>query len=288
MKVKEVFEKSIQFLREKNIETPRLEAELLIAFVLKTDRVGIYLKYEAPLTELEITTLRNLVVRKSKGEPTAYLIGEKYFFGNRLEVGPGVLIPRPETELIVENLLSSDLSDFKTEELRIADFGSGSGCLGLSIGKSIANSKLSLIEKSSTAIKYCEKNLELLFNSEEKKRFELLNIDVINWSPKEQFHIIVANPPYIDTKDTDVSPMVVKYEPAEALFAPKEGLADIINWIALVEKNLLANGIVYFEIGRTQGAKVLELFKSKNIFKKIEILQDFSKMDRIVKAVKNG
>src|SRR5687768_12426685 len=106
MKIKEAFEKSVQFFREKNIENPRFEAELLLASVLKTDRIGIYLKYEAPLTEMETNTFRELVMRKSKGEPTAYLLQEKYFFGRKFKVGPGVLIPRPETEQIVEDVLT--------------------------------------------------------------------------------------------------------------------------------------------------------------------------------------
>ena len=106
MKVKEVFEKSVSFFRDKNIPQPRFEVELLLASVLQTDRVGIYLKYEAPLSEKEIQSMRELVLRKSKGEPTAYLLGEKYFYGRPFKVGSGVLIPRPETEQLIEEALS--------------------------------------------------------------------------------------------------------------------------------------------------------------------------------------
>jgi release factor glutamine methyltransferase len=288
MKVKEVFEKSVQFLRDRNIDSPRLETELLLAFVLKTDRIGIYLKYEAPLGEIEVATLRDLVVRKSKGEPTAYLLGEKYFYGRRFAVGPGVLIPRPETEGIVEDALNEAQKTSLTKSYRIADLGAGSGCIGISLGLSLIGSEIFMIERSEAAIKYAHANIQALVGEKDRQRFKMIPTAVENWHPSEKFNLVVGNPPYIDFEDLDVSPTVKKYEPAEALFAVNSGLGAIESWLDVVVEILAPCGSVYFEIGPKQGTEVKKLFDSKNIFKGIEILTDFNKKDRIVKAVKNG
>jgi release factor glutamine methyltransferase len=288
MKVKEVFEKSVQFLRERNIESPRLEAELLVSSVLKTDRVGIYLKYEAPLTEIELSQLRELVVRKSKGEPTAYLLGEKYFFGRRFHVGPGVLIPRPETELIVEDVISYFRENLVRIPARIADLGAGSGCLGLTLGLEFPQSQVALVERSLQAFEFCRKNLETVIEEPQRSRFQIFHQDVENWQASDAFDLVVANPPYIDPADENVSSMVRKYEPNEALFSDDHGLADIKSWLLKLGEILSPKGITYFEIGHKQGPDVKKLFESQNIFKAVEILQDFNKKDRIIKAVKNG
>lgn len=288
MKVKEVFEKSVQFLRERNIESPRLETELLVASVLKTDRIGIYLKYEAPLAEPEVAALRELIVRKSKGEPTAYLLGEKYFFGRRFQVGPGVLIPRPETEQIIEEAQEHFKNNPCLGPLNIADLGTGSGCLGITLGLEFAGAKVFMVEKSPLAATYCEKNIQSLVSEEDQSNYQLFKGAVENWQPEGVFQLMVANPPYIDPDDTDVSSTVKKFEPAEALFAADLGLAAISSWLNVVEKYLAHHGVVYFEIGHKQGTEVKKLFDSKKIFKAVEILQDFNKKDRIIKAVKNG
>jgi len=287
MKVKDVFEKSVNFFRDKNVDNPRFETELLLASILKTDRIGVYLKYEAPLTEFETTSLREMVVRKGKGEPTAYLIGEKYFYNRRFEVGPGVLIPRPETEQIIEETLKH----FKQNQfgfLKIADLGSGSGCLGISLGLEIPNSSVTLIEKSVHAFQYCQKNLKKLVNEENQWRFQLVNHAVEEYTPEQGFHIIVANPPYIAVEDQDVEPTVRSYEPHEALFASDTGIAAISSWLHFVIKFLEPGGICFFEIGYKQGSIVKELFQSKNYFQSVEVIQDFNQKDRIIKAVKYG
>lgn len=288
MKVKEVFEKSVQFLRDRNIESPRLETELLIASVLKTDRIGIYLKYEAPLTELEVSSLRELIVRKSKGEPTAYLLGEKCFYNRVFKVGSGVLIPRPETEMIVEEVVSQLPKMKCAEDPQVVDWGAGSGCIGLSIGLEYPKAHVTLVERSSEAFLYCRQNYENLVGLEDRKRFQLLNGSVEDWSCDKRMDVIVGNPPYIDPRDPDVAPMVKQFEPPEALFSDKGGLQTLSSWLDKAVECLAPEGHLYFEIGHKQGPEVLELFKSRNVFCNVEILKDFNKRDRIVKAVKNG
>lgn len=297
MKVKEVFEKSLQFLKDRHIETPRLETELLIASVMQTDRVGIYLKFDAPLSKPEIDQLRDLILRKSKGEPTAYLVGEKYFFNRPFFVGPGVLIPRPETEEIVEHALESILNNRLLPEqgsLAVADLGCGSGCIGLSLGLELLKSRPSLsltvemIEKSSEALVYAEKNCQRLVPEEDREKFRVLHSSVENWNPQKKFDFILANPPYIDPKDLDVSETVKRFEPAAALFAEGQGLQSIESWLYKALLVLAPQGEIYFEIGHRQGEQVKNLFEATKAFDSVQVLKDFNKKDRFIKAVKNG
>lgn len=323
MKIKEVFEKSVQFFREKNIENPRLEAELLLASVLKTDRIGVYLKYEAPLTDIETNALRELVVRKSKGEPTAYLLQEKYFFGRKFKVGPGVLIPRPETEQIIEEALhfikpnSSEADDSKDlkkvfsgnlqhgvaksednfvsaisasegTSIKIADLGSGSGCLGLTLGLELPSSEVTLIEKSPQAFEFAKNNLHSLVDEAHRSRFHLENKAVEDFTPSYRFHIIVANPPYIGEEDSEIASNVKAFEPHEALFAADQGMATISSWLNFVVDSLEPGGVSYFEIGHKQGSAVKALFQTKNCFQSVDLIQDFNQRDRIIRAVKHG
>lgn len=259
-----------------------------MASVLKTDRVGIYLRFEAPLTETEISTLRQLIVRKSKGEPTAYLIGEKYFCGHRFAVGPGVLIPRPETELIVEDVLIELKTKNCLEAINIADFGAGSGCLGISLGLEWPQSLVTLIEKSPQTFSFCQQNVENLVDTANRGRFKLVQGAVEDYPGEKCFQLIVANPPYIDFDDPEVSPTVKQFEPHEALFADGQGLASVISWLEKSKQCLIPGGLCYFEIGYKQGPEVQALFEKSGAFRSVEILRDFSKRDRIIKAVKNG
>jgi release factor glutamine methyltransferase len=287
MKVKEVFEKSVNFFRERNIYNPRFEVELLLASVLKTDRIGVYLKYEAPLTEMETNSLRELVVRKSKGEPTAYLIGEKFFYGRSYEVGTGVLIPRPETEQIVEEA-QSFLKQTKFESIKIADLGSGTGCLGITLGLEEPTSEVTMIEKSIQAYQYTQKNLKNLVDNENQHRFKIINQAIEDLYPSQQFHLIVANPPYIAEEDPEIDQNVKAFEPHEALFAEDKGLSAISSWLNFVVASLKPRGACFFEMGYKQGRDVMELFRSKNCFQSIDLIQDFNQRDRIIKAVKHG
>lgn len=288
MKIKEVFEKTVQFFREKGIEQARLEAELLLSYVIKTDRIGIYLKYEAPMNESEVKQMRDLVMRKSKGEPTAYLIGEKFFYNRKFCVGAGVLIPRPETEQIIESILKQlNKNEFNQKNLKIVDLGSGSGCIGLTLGLELTQSEVFLIEKSKDAFLYLQKNFNMLIHPEDQPRFHLINSSVEEWKIEEKFDVIVANPPYIDSNDLEISAEVKKFEPEEALFSENQGLADIKSWLDFVIKHLSSNGLCLFEIGHKQGEVVSDLFSNTNYFQSVEILKDFSQKDRIIFAIRN-
>lgn len=161
MLLKEVLTKSIQFFKDKKIESARLDAELLISHALKIDRISLYVKYEQPLNEAEVQICREYVRRRSLGESVAYIIEEKGFFGEVFKVLPGVLVPRPETEHLVEEVLKF-IEKNKIENPRILDLGAGSGCIGLSILKQVPSATLVSVDVSEIAIQNIKLNLDKL------------------------------------------------------------------------------------------------------------------------------
>ena len=284
MKLKDVFEKSVQFFKEKKIETPRLDAEILISYALKMDRVQIYVKYEQPLKEDEITACRELIKRRSLGEPVAYILKEKGFYGEIFEVGPGVLVPRPESEAIVEEALAF-IKKNEIKSPRILDLGSGSGCIGLAIIKNVPGATLISIEGSEVAFQYLQKNTQKL---ELADRTELLHEDIEDFDFSEigDFDVIVANPPYIDQSDKLVQASVKKFEPHEALFSGNKGLHAILSWSYKTRNILKTRAIMLFEIGHTQGPQVKQAFEDLKVFSSTQILKDLSGLDRTLKCVR--
>ncbi len=282
MKIKDVFEKSVQFFKDKKIETARLDTELLISHVLKIERLQIYLKYDQPLSEVEIQACRDVVRRRAVGEPVAYITEEKGFYGEIFKVGSGVLIPRPETELVVEEALGF-IKNNSLQNPKVLDLGAGSGCIGFSILKNCETARLVSVEKSSKAFEYLRQNQQGLGLQD---RSELFLEDVLKFEyAAGKFDIVVANPPYISSDDKLVEEMVKKFEPAEALFSEKNGYGALYDWSAKFKTYLKSPGLMLFEGGHEQGASLLEHFKQLNCFSELMVLKDLSGLDRVIKAV---
>ena len=282
MKIKDVFEKTVQFFKEKKFDTARLDTELLIAHALKIERVQIYMKYEQPLSESEMAACRDLVRRRAAGEPIAYITGEKGFYGEVFKVGPGVLIPRPETELVVEEALEF----IKLRGLRqpqILDLGAGTGCIGFSILKNSAEASLVSIEKSEKAFGYLKANQEKLKLGE---RCRLVLGDAGHLELENaMFDVIVANPPYIGKEDKQVENSVQKFEPSEALFADEDGYKALKLWAVEGLRFLKKPGLMLFEMGHQQGPEMKEYFEDLKAFSEVKILKDLSGLDRIIKSI---
>lgn len=282
MKIKDVFEKTVQFFKDKKIETARLDTELLMAFALKIERVQIYMKYEQPLTDAEIGVCRELVRRRAGGEPIAYITGEKGFYGEEFLVGPGVLIPRPETELIVEQSLEF-IKKNNLDRPRILDLGAGSGCIGFSILKNCAGASLVSVEKSEAAFGFLKQNQDKLGLIE---RSQLICDDVLNLkATNREFDIVVANPPYIAKDDKQTETMVHKFEPHSALYAEAAGLSDLKSWANHNRISLKKPGLMLFEMGYQQGAAMKEFFENMGGFVEVKILKDLSGLDRAIKSI---
>lgn len=285
MKLKEVFEKTTQYFKEKKIETARLDAEIILAHALEIERLQIYLKFDRPLNEAELQLCRDLVKRRSSGEPVAYIVGEKGFYGEIFFVGKGVLVPRPETELIVEKSLEFLKANGQPRP-KILDIGAGTGCIGFSILKNHKEASLVSIEKSKEAFEFLKKNQN---HHQLCDRSEVLLEDINNYNTKpKQFDLVVANPPYICKSDQLVEKSVREFEPESALFSEDGGFFHLFEWSKLIVPWLKADGKVFFEIGHLQGSKAKVFLESLNEFKDIYILKDLAGFDRVVTATKRG
>jgi len=293
MKLKEVLDKTTAFFKEKKIETPRLDAELLFAHSLKLERIQLYLKFDQPLSETELAGLRELVRRRAQGEPVAYILGYRDFFKYRFEVNSATLIPRPETEHIIEEVLKWTSDNDKAHTL--LDLGAGSGCIGLTLLKELPQAKLVSVDISEGAIAVAQRNAESL-GVADRVRFvhaDAGNVDLVMSSFKDFMgqdfiDVLVSNPPYIAHNDSDVQENVRKFEPASALYAEDGGLALLKSWSKSYAPFLSTDAIMLMEMGMTQGPAMQSYFKNLDIFKNVSVVKDLAAFDRIVYGVKHG
>lgn len=274
MKIQEVLDKTTKFFRDKSIESARLDAELLISSALGLRRIDLYLKFDQPLREEELEKCRGLVKRRTQGEPVAYILRRKEFFGFDFLVDSRVLIPRPETETLVE--LALDILK-KIEKPRLVDFGCGSGCIGLSLLKVCPESEAVLIDASAEALDVTRINAEALGVAD---RAQFLHQRVQDFNGQD-FDLVLGNPPYIAPEDPAVDENVRKFEPASALFADENGTQQIREWAERAFVSLGFAGTALFEIGATQGEAAKNIFTQMG-FQNIRIQRDLSDRDRIV------
>lgn len=286
MTLKEVFDKTVLFFKQKNFESARLETELLLMHGLGLkSRVDIYLKYESPLNKEELDRCRELVRRRSTGEPVAYIVNEKHFFNDRFYVDSRVLVPRPETEILAEKSLEW-LKKTQPSSPKILDLGTGSGCLGLSLGKHFTDCHVTLVDISSDALEVAQKNAQAL-NLSDKVTFLHSSVQNLNF-PEQSFDLIVANPPYIAENDPNVQESVKKFEPHQALFSPADGYKDLKEWSTLAAGWLKKPGFMGFELGLGQSESIVKHFENLGILDKVYPVDDLSGIARHVIGVKNG
>jgi release factor glutamine methyltransferase len=280
--VLDVLNKSTEYLEKKGIESPRMNAELLLTDILKCKRLELYLMYDRPLTEKELTEYREYLKRRSAFEPAQYIIGTVEFYCLEFNVSPAVLIPRPETEILVETVINSVP---KEDELRVMDIGSGSGNISIAIAVNLPNAQVSGIEISESAIVVAEENLK---KYDLNKRVSFLNYDILNVNKNElsDFDIIVSNPPYVSKEDySKVQKEILNYEPNIAVTDFHDGYKFYREIISLTAQVLKPNGKIFLEIAQGQSKKISGFMKDNN-FKEISIVQDYQKIDRVIYGVK--
>lgn len=290
MKLKEVLDRTTQFFKEKKMESPRLDAELLLVDALKLkSRVDLYLKFDQPLAESELKIAREFVRRRSLGEPVAYILGYKDFYRSRFAVSSSVLIPRPETEILVEEAVEWVTKNHKPEDdVKIIDLGTGSGCLGISvvadlIQKGFSKLDLTLMDISEEALKVAKKNCDLILPG---FGVEFILADANQYIPTRKFDVVLANPPYISSEDMRVEENVKKFEPHLALYSEDQGLFAIKSWSKNFSQALPSNAFMGFEIGCDQGTLVQQIFQSYETFSEVKCVKDLSKLDRHVIGIK--
>lgn len=285
MKTKEVLDKTIQFFRDKKMENARLEAEWLIGAGLGLDRVQLYLKFDQPLRDDEVIKLREMVKRRISGEPLAYITNSRGFYGLEFKVTPDVLIPRPETEILVEKTLDY-LKTLDQESISVLDLGTGSGCIGLTIAKKDPRVFVKLVDISPGALSIAKENAENLKVTERCQFYEAKADQFLDQS-EEVFDVILANPPYIAPTDTHVEIDVKAFEPHTALFAA-EGTSLLKLWSQSAIAKLKPKSLMMMEMGFDQGTQMKEFFQNFKCFSKIEIIKDLSGHDRVISGEKNG
>lgn len=265
------------YLQEKQIKNPRLSIEWLLAHVLDCKRLDLYLAFDRPLTKDELATLKPMLLRRAKHEPVQYITGNTNFFGLDIFVNPAVLIPRPETEQLVELILSDHIN---SDNLRILDIGTGSGCISIAIKSKCPFWDVFAIDISEDAIKTAQLNA-----TQHNLNIDFIQTDI--FSPQtptitQPLDIIVSNPPYIEQCErVDIDAEVKNFEPTIALF--HENVSSVYSSIiTLSEKLLKKEGVLYLEINQNHGEKLRELFNSRTWH--IELKNDYNGLPRILKC----
>ncbi|RXG32860.1 peptide chain release factor N(5)-glutamine methyltransferase [Leeuwenhoekiella marinoflava] len=246
---------------------------------LEMQPVQIPISLNKELTGAEVAALNEALLKLKNHEPLQYILGETEFYGFPFKVAPGVLIPRPETEELVDWIYQ----DFKnkSDSISILDIGTGSGAIAVSLAKLIPETSVSAIDISTKALTIAKNNAVL--NSVEVNWIEQ---DILSTTGLEQsYDVIVSNPPYVrDLEKVEIQPNVLNYEPHEALFVADDNALVFYKKIAeLAFQSLKLNGILYFEINEYLGNEMLELVKN-NGFEKVELRNDFAGKPRMLKA----
>lgn len=272
MTLKQALSQAREILAANNIEDASLESELLLRHALKISRVQLYLDLSRELNPKEEKTFWHLVKRRLKGEPTAYITRHREFYGLDFYVDPNVLIPRPESELLVEKALSLARQHvFST----IAEIGTGCGAIAISLALNLPQTKIYATDISASALKVA------LFNCRKHgviDRIHLLQGDMLQPLP-EPVDLIIANLPYLRESEL---PQTTRFEPILALNGGKEGLEKIHQLCQEVGSKLRPQGYLLLEIGQGQGKAVTTLLNSLFSSAKVEITPDLSGIERVV------
>lgn len=259
----------------RGIDSARLDAELLVAQALGTDRVGLYLDLNRPLLEKERSAIRPLVLRRRDREPVAYILGYRDFYGRRFSVTPDVLIPRPDTETLVEHALACIPVELA---YRVLDVGTGSGAIAVTIAAERPHAMVTATDISERALAVAAENATT-HQVGDRIRFERANL-IDGGGP---YDLIVSNPPYVARPDLDaLQPEVREHEPVSALEGGEDGL-DVVKALLQASQRAAAVGAqMLIEVGLGQSTSVVEFAESETSWMPVTVYRDLSRIDRVV------
>jgi release factor glutamine methyltransferase len=275
-----------QFLESKGIEQSRLNAERLLAHVLSLTRVELYLHYERPLNPEEREQFREQIKRRIRHEPLQYILGETEFMSLPFVVSPDVLIPRSETEILVETILQQV---DREEPVHILDIGTGCGNIAVSLAKELPLSKITGIDRSEKALDIARRNASLN-GVQERIYFIPLDIlkDTLSADLNYPFDWVVSNPPYVsDHEWEELPPEIHDYEPREALCDDQDGLSFFRTITEQSKSCLCRGGKLVFEVGDHQASDVATILQ-RNGYGQIEFFCDLNSIQRIVQGTWNS
>jgi len=275
-----------EYLTNKGVDSPRLSAELLLSHALGLKRIDLYTQFDQQVPQQQLDMLHGLVKRAGLHEPVAYLIGKTEFYSLELDITADCLIPRPETELLVQRAIEFLRS--RSGVQYVCDLCTGSGCIAVAIAKNCPEANVTATDISSAALKVAARNVEKHRLTEHVR---LLCGDlfepIIKQLDVNQFDLIVCNPPYVSTAEYEKLDKNVKdYEPVSALLAGADGMDVYRRIIKKVDEFLKPGAALMLEIGYAQGPAVKELFEQTDAFVEIKLEKDFQNNDRIVIARK--
>lgn len=267
----EVFRLSVHFLEQKKMPRPKYLMQELLCHVLSLDKVSLFMNFERPLEESEVEKIRGLLSLLAKGKPIEQIRGEVEFFNCKITISSDVLIPRPETEILLD-ILSKEIID---EKLEVWDVCTGSGYIGIAFKKMFPQTRVVLSDISPKALAIAQINAQ-----RNGVDVESLEGDLLTPFQGRKADLILCNPPYISSKEyEELDPSVKNFEPRLALVGGESGYEFYERMEKEMPAYLNAGAKVYFEIGYNQGKRLLELF-SKPIWRQKKIMKDFAGHDR--------
>jgi release factor glutamine methyltransferase len=275
--VRQLLIEAMRLLQEEGLDTPRLDAEVLLGHVLGLARAQIHTHPDQRLDAAELDSYRELIERRRQHEPVAYIIGHKEFYGLDFYVDRRVLIPRPETELLVEKGL--EIGRAASHPLTIADVGTGSGAVAISLAAHLPQAIIYALDASPQALEVAALNRR---RHSVERRVHLLQGDLVSPLP-EPVDLIVANLPYVSGAEWEQLPRTITaYEPRSALDGGPDGLDAIRRLLAQARYHLKSQAMILLEIGATQGKAVTDLARRHFPRATVEVVQDYAGLDRMV------
>ncbi len=278
MTIFEAYVEAKKRLEAAKIEDYVFEAKQIIKFITGYNNGQILTNYQQPLTEFQKNYLTAVLRQREIRYPLQYIFGEWEFYGRPFKVGVGVLVPRADTEILVEKCLEF-LKGKETQ--KILDLCTGSGCVGITLAKEIPTSNVKMLEKYEEAFNYAKQNITL--NAAENATLVKGDIFESDFA-EEGFDLIVSNPPYIPQNEMNEISPETKLEPETALLGGEDGLDFYKAIIKNYKKSLNKDGVIAFEVGINQSSKVADLLK-ENGFKDITITKDLNNIERVVTAI---
>ena len=279
--LKLLLDKSVQYLEKNDIQEGKLIAEIVFSHVLNIDRMMLFTKYRDDVEDEEIEKIRYFIQKIGREKfPVQYLLNEQEFYGRKFYVDKGVLIPRQDTEILVEKMIDTLKDKVLKNEIhpKILDIGAGSGIIGITAALEIESSYVLGVDISDKALETAQKNKEILKVS----NIKFLKSDLFENVEFREFDMIVSNPPYISLNEVGImSDDTLLHEPSEALFAENDGLYFYYEICQKASDYLADFGYLLFEIGYKQGKNVAKIMASSG-FKNIEVVKDLEGLDRVV------
>ena len=275
-RVIDLIEWAESYFEKKSFEKPRTEIEWLLCSLLDCERLDLYLRYDEPLSKSQLETLRDWVKRRLTKEPLQYITGACEFYGREFIITPDVLIPRPETERLIDIALTK-LNAVKSP--KILDIGTGSGCIAITMAKERPDAKVVGVDNSIRALKIAERNSIHL----EVTEYSFIEMNILKSTPRGMFDLLISNPPYISKKEVpELMKDVIGFEPESALTDYSDGLTFYKRFSEIAPKIVHNNSLLILEVGlKEHPQKVYDIFFDQG-YTSIELIKDYNGDDRVM------